>query len=56
MLKHQDDTRRFPAALAILNMAGAFKPLPLSYFPLPNPEPQFEEVHPDPMLPPPKNG
>ena len=29
------EERRFPAALAVLNMAGAFKPLPPTYFPLP---------------------
>ncbi|MGD0770293.1 MAG: hypothetical protein ABSB42_19085 [Tepidisphaeraceae bacterium] len=33
------DDRRFPAALAVLNMAGAFKPLPLSYFPISDPPP-----------------
>jgi hypothetical protein len=33
-LSNPADDRRFPAAMAVLNMAGAFKPLPLSYFPL----------------------
>jgi hypothetical protein len=37
-------------------MAGAFKPLPSSYYALPAHEPQYERVDPDPMLPPPKTG
>ena len=49
------DDRRFPAAMAVLNMAGAFKPLPLSYFPIPDsPPPSLPE--PPPRWPEPELG
>jgi hypothetical protein len=55
-LKDSDDNRRLPAAMAVLNMAGAFKPLPLTYFPSSDPQPRAlpapDERIPEPTLPP----
>jgi len=56
LLKDPNDNRRYPAAMAVLNMAGAFRPLPLSYFPLedaPAPAlPQPRQRVPEPVLEP----
>jgi hypothetical protein len=45
-LEDPGDQRSFPAALAILNMAGCFKPLPPRYFP-PDPPPALPEPPPN---------
>jgi len=55
-LEDPADQRSFPAALAILNMAGCFKPLPLSYYSpnpppaLPPPEPHWPEPDLEPKV------
>jgi len=51
-LEDPDDQRCFPAALAVLNMAGCFKPLPPRYFP-PTPPPALPEPPPSLPAPPP---
>ena len=56
LLRDQDNGHRLPAALAVLNMAGAFKPLPMTYFPSDQPPPaetpQLDDLRPEPELPP----
>jgi hypothetical protein len=46
-LEDPADQRSFPAALAILNMAGCYTPLPLSYYP-PNSPPALPPPPPPP--------
>jgi hypothetical protein len=52
-LQDPAEDRSFPAALAILNMAGAFRPLPPRYFPTPTPPalPQPPRELPEPYIP-----